>query len=147
RIARDGFGEQLFSSRYISLHRFLLKRGAAPSGGRSSDENPCDSYPRIGRARVDLQCAQHALGEMRERVERRCRQGSLDQPLRAYEVGRGRVAHSFKHAGSERVRQQALYLDGAGVENQRAFVLVDRLRKRLTRTPLVICGTIPENVI
>ena len=54
RITLDGFEEQPFGSRYILLHGLWLKRGAAPSVGYTSNENPRNSDPRIGRARVDL---------------------------------------------------------------------------------------------
>src|SRR5262249_13552025 len=47
----------------------------------------------------------------------------------------------------ERGGQQGLRLDGAGVENQSPLIAVDRLRKGLTRTPLIVFCTTPENVI
>ena len=53
----DGFKEQPFGSGYSLLHCLLLKRAAGPSSGQFSNENPCNSDPRIARARVDLQCA------------------------------------------------------------------------------------------
>src|SRR5438128_8840436 len=48
--------------------------------------------------------------EVRERIARRCRQGSSDQLFGANNISSGGAAHAVEHAPRKRARQQALGL-------------------------------------
>jgi hypothetical protein len=61
--------------------------------------------------------AQHlALGEMRKRAPRQCRQGFADQYFRACDVGDGRVSHFVHDTGRELSCQPALRLDRSRIQ-------------------------------
>src|SRR5438045_3552821 len=82
---------------------------------------------RAGRAVMSPRLARSALPRVRGRP----------RPCRSF----------FQPSGFRACRPTSSVPRRTRVENQRALVLIDRLRIGVTRTPLIICGASPKNVI